>query len=97
MKERIENLKSLISNFIAERPEDIEKFRLKFLSKKGELGQLFDAFKALPNTEKPEFGKLVNNLKQLASEKFEDLAKKFVSDDFEQSDLDISLPADCLD
>ena len=51
--------------------EELELFRLKFLSKKGILNDLFNEFRTIPNEQKKEVGALLNVLKTNISEKME--------------------------
>jgi phenylalanyl-tRNA synthetase alpha chain len=69
MKERIQSLLEEIKGLSATRQEMIEKLRVKYLSKKGEIAVLFDEFRNLPNEEKRELGQLLNELKNTAQEK----------------------------
>lgn len=71
MKQSIEATKKLIEEFEIKNSGDLENFRLKFLSKKGVLNELFEGFKKISNEEKREVGKLLNILKQEANEKFQ--------------------------
>jgi len=48
----------------------LEAYRLKYLSKKGLLGQLFDAFRTVPNEQKKAYGQQLNALKQFAEGHF---------------------------
>ncbi len=48
--------------------EELEAFRLRFLGKKGILNDLFAAFKSVPNEEKKDFGRVVNQLKNAAEQ-----------------------------
>lgn len=48
--------------------EDLEAFRLRYLGKKGVLTDLFAAFKSVPNEEKKEYGRAVNQLKNAAEQ-----------------------------
>ena len=50
--------------------EELELFRLKYLSKKGLLSALFEDFKDVPISEKKEVGQKLNLLKQNALEKY---------------------------
>ena len=45
---------------------DVESFRLKFISKKGAIAELFENLKQIPSEKKKEFGKILNELKQTA-------------------------------
>jgi len=50
--------------------EELENFRIQYLSKKGIIAQLFDSFKTVPNQEKKETGARLNILKNQANEKY---------------------------
>jgi phenylalanyl-tRNA synthetase alpha chain len=62
--EKIETLKQQASEHIIDQQEKVEEFRLKFLSKKGELNELFEEFKKVSGEEKKELGKQLNILRQ---------------------------------
>lgn len=93
MKEKINNIKEQINNFEINSDNDLEKFRIDFLSKKGLLNSLFDDFKTVPNTEKKEIGQLLNVIKKLAEEKLEEGQNKFSNQQTKQVEInnDLSL------
>ncbi len=62
-----------VQQFTADNLETIEAFRIKYLGKKGLLNQFFGEFKNVPNGEKKEFGQVINELKQLATDKIASL------------------------
>ena len=66
MLQLIDQLLSDVENFKAENKEQVEEFRLKFLSKKGELNKVFEEFRNVPNEQKKEIGQKINHLKQTA-------------------------------
>ncbi len=66
MNEQIANIEKAISAFHIGSSEDAEQFRLTFLSRKGQIPALFEAFKLLPGDEKRLYGKTINALKQKA-------------------------------
>jgi len=70
MKQKITTLGEEIKNFVIQSKEQLEDFRLRFLSKKGELSQLFDDFKLVPPEQRKEIGQLINSIKQVAQDKF---------------------------
>lgn len=74
--------------------EELEKFRIKFLGKKGELSRLFDDFKAVPNDQKKLIGQKLNELKQLATAKFEEIKTQVESKKHTIQLLDMSLPSE---
>lgn len=95
MRERIEKIKEEAKNFQIKNRQQLEAFRLEFISKKGKLNTLFEAFKQTGSEEKRAFGQLLNQLKQEIEEKFKssdnDL-KETASAPKVQSDL--TLPGD---
>lgn len=98
-------MKSLIAQYIEEirsahieefknRAEEVEKFRVRFLGRKGVMNELFEQFKALPNDQKKEMGVALNELKNIAMAKVEEF-KNFVEQAEEKQDKhDLTLPAD---
>ena len=77
MIEKIHNLLREIRELTAASQEDVEQFRLKYLSKKGLIPVLFDDFKTCPPEMKREVGKLLNELKTQAQQKIESLKAGF--------------------
>ncbi|NLK48212.1 MAG: phenylalanine--tRNA ligase subunit alpha, partial [Bacteroidales bacterium] len=63
MKERIQSLLEEIKGLSATHQEMVEKLRVKYLGKKGEIAVLFEEFRLLPPEEKREIGQLLNELK----------------------------------
>ena len=60
MKEKIESILQEIENFSAQSKEQVEEYRIKWLSKKGEITVLFDDFKNVAPDMKREFGAKLN-------------------------------------
>jgi phenylalanyl-tRNA synthetase alpha chain len=81
MLQKINNLINEITAINLKTPEELEAFRLKYLSKKGILSDLFEDFKNVPVTEKKEVGQKLNLLKQCAQEKYNTLKAELVSAD----------------
>ncbi len=73
MKDKVDRLLSEINSFEASGPADAEAFRLKYLSKKGLVPVLFGEMRNVPPDQRKEAGLLLNNLKNRAQEKFEEL------------------------
>ena len=93
MQKKIKSLEVEISNYLVNKGEELESFRLKFISKKGVLGELFEEFKNVSNEEKKILGKALNELKQLAEAKFKELSEKLESSaQTSSSKIDLSLP-----
>ena len=64
MIEKIQSLQNEIKKIEIQNSEELESFRLQYLSRKGIINQLFEEFKELPGLEKKEIGKPLNVLKQ---------------------------------
>jgi len=58
-----------VASFSSDNLEEIEQFRIKYLSKKGLSADYFAAFKSVPNEQKKEYGQAINQLKKSAIEK----------------------------
>jgi phenylalanyl-tRNA synthetase alpha chain len=73
MLQKITELLQEVSSVTLKNTGDLELFRLKFLSKKGLLSDLFEDFKNVPPSSKKEIGQKLNLLKQNAQEKYNSL------------------------
>ncbi len=78
--------------------EAVEKLRIEFLGKKGEVAALMQEMRNLSNEERPAFGKAVNELKDLLEEKISAKAEAFAADmqkkQLLKEKIDISLDAE---
>ena len=95
MKEKLESLKKEINQAVVKTKEDLEQFRLKFISRKGTFNELFTDFKTIPNEEKREIGQSLNEVKNLAQNKFHEIVKSLDKSDESESTsdgFDLSLP-----
>lgn len=94
MKNKINNLLKEVEAFSAENPEQLEAFRIKFLSKKGLVPALFVDFKTVAPEDRREMGQLINTLKQAVQNKIVNLKDKLDEQPVSQSSgFDLSLPA----
>jgi phenylalanyl-tRNA synthetase alpha chain len=95
MKDRIEALLQEIEAFSAGSKEHVEEFRIRLLSKKGKLRELFDEFRTVAPELRKELGQKLNELQNKAQDKITQLKEKFESgSDSQSSNLDLSLPAE---
>jgi phenylalanyl-tRNA synthetase alpha chain len=76
MLDKINTFKQEIISFHADTPEQLESFRLLFLSKKGKISSLFEDFKTVSSEQKKQIGSQLNALKILASEQYEVFKKR---------------------
>jgi len=99
----LDNIKQYTAEITAFRPagaDELETFRIKFLGTKGILKDLFEEFKTVTSDEKRVLGKVLNEFKKLADEKYQSLKEEF---DFKLSQrdsfgagfrLDLTLPGE---
>ena len=71
--EKIVSLLNEVNQLTAKNAEDVEKLRLKYLSKKGEINALMADFRNVAGNEKKAIGMKINELKQVATEKINTL------------------------
>lgn len=97
MKDQIEKIKTEAKSFQIKSKQNLEEFRLEFISKKGKLNALFESFKKTSSEEKKAFGQMLNVLKQEIEEKFKSSGANF-SETSQQKEniLDPSLPGDSM-
>jgi phenylalanyl-tRNA synthetase alpha chain len=75
MQSRIDQLTKEIANLSANSAEEVEALRIKYLSKKGLVNQLFNDFKSLLAQDKKQLGQPLNVLKNTAQDKISELQK----------------------
>ena len=73
MQQRIQQLTAELQALSARSEQEVEDLRIKYISKKRLVSQLFDEFKSVPNEEKRQVGQLLNALKTLATDKINEL------------------------
>lgn len=95
MLDRIRSLMEEVEHFKAESKEHLEEFRIKLLSRKGKLAELFDDFKNVSPELRKEVGQKLNALKNKTQEKLEHWKAKFeTAQDESGADLDLTLPGE---
>ena len=94
MKEKIKKNIKEIESFSALSNEEIETFRIKYLGKKGLINSYFIDFKSLDNDKKKDVGQLLNQLKNSANSKVEELKTQLSSDNSQPKLNDLSRPGD---
>jgi phenylalanyl-tRNA synthetase alpha chain len=95
--QQVENLKKEISNFSTDDKNPAEAFRIKFIGSNGSVKSLMGEMKNVAPENKREMGKVLNELKLFAENKYEELKasgeKKLAGS---ESDIDLTLPGDTL-
>lgn len=93
MLDKINKIREDIRAFKASDQEAIEEFRIKYLSKKGLIPSLFKDFRSVPPELKSEYGKLINDLKDEATEKLKKLSGSLPGEGDRASFSDLTRPA----
>lgn len=86
MIDQINNYLEEVENYIIKTQSELEEFRLKYLSKKGLINELFEEFKTVSSEKKKEFGKKINDLKVNATNKFQ-----IIKDSLDSSETSVNL------
>lgn len=86
MLTKIESLKNEVDGISVTNKEQVEEFRLKYLSKKGILSTLMEEFRTVPGDQKREIGQKLNELKQHITSRYEELKESLSG----KSSIDIS-------
>jgi phenylalanyl-tRNA synthetase alpha chain len=92
MEERIQQLLSEVKSYLARDKKELEAFRLKYISKKGEISELFDQLRKVSSEQKKNVGKVLNQLKQTAESKLAELTEQLESSPVSTTDIDLTLP-----
>jgi phenylalanyl-tRNA synthetase alpha chain len=92
--QQIEDHKKEISAFTAADDKQAEEFRIKWLGTKGIVKAIMGEMKNVPVEQKKEFGQLLNEFKQLAEAKLEELKNGTANTELQASSIDLSLPGD---
>ena len=79
MQEKIQKLHEEVQVLSAQNLEEVEDLRIKYISKKGLIAQLFDEFKTVPNEEKRLVGQQLNQLKEATIAKINSLRDALTS------------------
>ncbi|MCQ2148350.1 MAG: phenylalanine--tRNA ligase subunit alpha [Bacteroidales bacterium] len=97
MKEQIEKLFAELESLKAATAKEAEEARVRYLGKKGEITKLFEEFRNVDREMKKEFGKKLNELKQAATAKIEELkASAETSSASEGPKQDLTMPGEPL-
>ncbi|MGI6485847.1 MAG: phenylalanine--tRNA ligase subunit alpha [Thermoanaerobacterales bacterium] len=88
--------KSLDSLSKAESIEELNELKVKYLGKKGELTQILRGMASISPEERPEIGKLANDIKQSLEQKFTEkstlLKQKAKEQKLEKEFIDVTIP-----
>lgn len=93
MLQKINDLLNEVSTLTVKTSAELEAFRLKYLSKKGSISELFEDFRNVAPADKKEVGQKLNLLKQAAQEKYNLLKQELQNFDEVSEEKDLTKPA----
>lgn len=93
MLEKTEELLKEVNNLKASNAEEIEQLRLKYLSKKGEITALMADFRNVAADQKKIVGMKINELKQAAMQKINELKEQNAEAEESADDIDLTRSA----
>ena len=91
--ENIEQMLREIESLSAQNAEEIEQLRLKYLSKKGEVNALMADFRNVAADQKKAVGIKINELKQKAQQRINELKEQFDTAEATNNDIDLTRTA----
>jgi len=84
-----------INTFSTTNADELEQFRIKFLGTKGIIKDVFEEFKSVSSDEKRVLGKVLNEFKQLAEFKYQELKEQStVAEVAKDNGMDLTLPGE---
>jgi phenylalanyl-tRNA synthetase alpha chain len=93
MKRKIQEIKQQLETDLKQvkNAKSLEEIRVKYIGKKGLITNLFKQMGQIPTEERPNAGKLINDLKEFFGERFED-SKKHFGKPASKEWIDLTLP-----
>lgn len=76
LKDKIADLLGQVEGMKAANAEEVEALRIKYLSKKGAITELFNEFREVPKEEKKELGQALNQLRQAAEGRINEMRER---------------------
>ena len=93
MIDKIKALLQEVENMHAANAGELEALRIKYLSKKGEISMLMNDFRNVPAEQKREVGMYLNQLKETAQQKINELKERFENAQTSNDEIDLTRTA----
>lgn len=94
MLDKIKALQNEIEKVVATSLEEVDELRIKYISKKGSISQLFADFKHVPAEQKKDVGQAINTLKNFALDKINSLKDSFGTANNDGLGKDLTMPGE---
>lgn len=94
MLDQVNDIYQEIDRFSVSSKDQLEQFRLRFISRKGAVTELFDALKTVPPNERRAVGQQLNTLKDFAQERFQTFTQQLENQPVTggEAPVDLTLP-----
>lgn len=92
MLNNLAEIEQEISSYTVTNPEELEAYRLKYLSRNGLLTALFEDLKGVSREDKPAAGKKLNEIKRMAEAKFNTAKAELEEKDTGNEGIDLTIP-----
>ena len=95
MLDKVKDLHQEIKQYDINTAEQLEQFRMRFISRKGVVTELFEGLKSVPPADRRAVGQELNGLKNLAQERFETSSQRLEEQQTSASSappVDLTLP-----
>jgi phenylalanyl-tRNA synthetase alpha chain len=89
----IKEILDAVQAFEIQSAHDLESFRIQFLGSKGQIKDLYGALKNVPNEDKKSVGQQINQLRQIAEDKFASFKLTFSDKNSDEDQLDLTRPS----
>lgn len=93
MLTNLSEIEQEINSFSISNADELESYRLKFISRNGLLTSLFEELKNVSREEKPAVGKKLNEVKKLAENKYNTFKALLEDSGSKKENIDLTLPA----
>ncbi len=93
MLDKIQKLLEEVGKWSPANAQELEELRIKYLSKKGEISELFNDFRNVAAEQKKEVGMKLNQLKNAAQDRLNELKASLESKQAQAQDFDFSRTA----
>ena len=95
MLDKIRAVNQEVNQYTVSSKEQLEAFRLRFISRRGVVTELFETLKTVSPADRKELGQALNTLKNLAQERFQTFSQQLDEQTTTDAPLvpDLTLPA----